>query len=108
MQFRGFQIFYLEWPQLVHPSILGIWSAYGTSKKKVRKKNQVHCWYIEPRNREKVLHSFDNVFHVYLMNGLQKYKQKFFKVAFWDNPHYPFWDVHGQSNESVNIFGIRY
>ena len=22
-----------------------------------------HCWYIEPRNREKVLGSFDNVFH---------------------------------------------
>ena len=43
----------------------------------------VHCWNIEPRNREKVLGSFDNLFHVYLMNGLQKYKKKiFFTVAF--------------------------
>ena len=32
---------------------------------------------------KKVLHLFDNVFHVYLMNGLQKYKKKkFFTVAF--------------------------
>ena len=43
----------------------------------------LHCWYIEPRNREKVLGSFDNVFHVYLMNGLQKCQKKFFfTVAF--------------------------
>ena len=27
---------------------------------------------------KKVLHLFDNVFHVYLMNGLQKYQKKFF------------------------------
>ena len=32
---------------------------------------------------KKVLDSFDNVFHVYLMNGLQKYQKKnFFTVAF--------------------------
>ena len=32
---------------------------------------------------KKVLHIFDNVFHVYLMNGLQKYqKKKNFTVAF--------------------------
>ena len=32
---------------------------------------------------KKVLHSFDNVFHVYLMNKLQKYQKKFFfTVAF--------------------------
>ena len=41
-----------------------------------------HCWYIEPRNREKVLGSFDNVFHVYLMNGLQKYQKKIFHGGF--------------------------
>ena len=35
-----------------------------------------HCWNIEPRNRKKFLDSFDNVFHVYLMNGLQKYIKK--------------------------------
>ena len=65
-----------------------------------------HCWYIEPRNRKKVLDSFDNVFHVYSMNGLQRYQKKNFTVAFWDNPHYPFWDVHGESDKSENIFGI--
>ena len=43
------------------------------------------------------------------MNGLQKYqKKKFFTMAFWDNPHYPFWDAHGQADESENIFEIWY
>ena len=44
------------------------------------KKQQItpHCWYLEPRNREKSLFSFDNVFHVYLMNALQKYQKKIF------------------------------
>ena len=37
----------------------------------------------KPQNRKKVLGAFDNIFHVYLMNGLQKYKKKmFFTVAF--------------------------
>ena len=31
---------------------------------------------------KKVLHSFDNVFHVYLMNGLQKYKKKISRWLF--------------------------
>ena len=30
----------------------------------------------------RALHSFDNIFHVYLMNGLQIYIYKKFKVAF--------------------------
>ena len=34
---------------------------------------QIHCWYIEPRNREKSLRLN---FHVYLMNGWQKYQKK--------------------------------
>ena len=29
-------------------------------------------------------------------------------MAFWDNPHYPFWDEHGQADKSENIFGISY
>ena len=45
---------------------------------------------------KKVLQTYDNVFHVYLMRTrrLQKYAF-FFMLAFWDNPHYPFWDAHG-------------
>ena len=31
-----------------------------------------HCWFLEP----KVLHSFENIFHVDLMKELQKYKKK--------------------------------
>ena len=47
---------------------------------------------------KKVLHSFDHVFHVYLMSGLQKYeKKKKITSPFWDNPHYRFWDAHGQA-----------
>ena len=34
--------------------------------------------------------TFDNVFHAYLMSGLKKYEQKFFTVAFFSNPLYPF------------------
>ena len=53
----------------------------------------LHCW----NRQKKVLHTFDNVFHVYLMNGLQKYIYIFFfTVAFWDNPHYPFWDLRSE------------
>ena len=29
-------------------------------------------------------------------------------VAFWDNPHYRFWDAHGQPDKSENIFGTWY
>ena len=33
---------------------------------------------------KKVLHSFDNIFHVYMVNGLQKYIKKKFTMAFRD------------------------
>ena len=56
-----------------------------------------HCWYIEPRNREKSLRLIWQSFHVYLMNELQKHQKKiFFTVAFWENPHYPFWDLRSE------------
>ena len=32
-------------------------------------------------------------------------KNFFFTVAFWDNPHYPFWDEHGQSDKSEKKLG---
>ena len=36
-----------------------------------------------------------NVFHVYLMDC--KNIKKNIIVAFWDNPHHPFWDLHEQA-----------
>ena len=35
-------------------------------------------------------------------------KKKDVTVAYRDNPYYPFWDAHGQSDKSENIFGIWY
>ena len=40
---------------------------------------------------------FNNVFHVYLMSGLQKYANIFFHNGFFLNPLYLFWDAHGQA-----------
>ena len=42
--------------------------------------------------------TFDNVFYVYLMRGLQKIAKKMnYMVAFFLNPLYPFLDAHGQA-----------
>ena len=68
-----------------------------------------HCWYIEPRNRGKSLRLNWQHFSCLLDEWIAKIlKKKKITVAFWDNPHYPFWDAHGQSDKSENIFGIWY
>ena len=41
------------------------------------------------------------------MNGLQKY-QSFFTVAFWDNPHYPFWDLRSRDLKIFLGYDINY
>ena len=68
-----------------------------------------HCWNIEPRNREKSLALIWQRFSCLLDEWIAKIsKFFFFMVAFWDNPHCPFWDAHGQLDKSENIFGIWY
>ena len=43
------------------------------------------------------------------MNGLQKYQKKnFFTVAFWDNPHYPFWDLRSRDLKKILGYDINY
>ena len=46
---------------------------------------------------KKFFPAFNNVFHVYLMYGLQRYEKKF-KVRLWDNPHYLFFKMHFKFN----------
>ena len=56
-----------------------------------------HCWYIEPRNREKSLRLIWQHFLCLLDEWIAKISKKnFFTVAFWDNPHYPFWDLRSE------------
>ena len=56
--------------------------------------NPTHCWYIEPRNREKSLRLIWQRFSCLLDEWIAKIsRKKNFTVAFWDNPHYPFWDL---------------
>ena len=89
---------------------LGLWDNENV-KNELSQKNvkTCHCWYIEPRNREKSLTPIWQRFSCLLDEWIAKIlKENFFTAAFWDNPHYPFWDAHGQSDKSENIFGIWY
>ena len=70
-----------------------------------------HCWFLEPWNREKVLHSFDNIFHVYLMNGLQKYQKKFFLHGGFLRYvihiiHFEIWDLKKILGYDINYLSI--
>ena len=118
---------------LVHPTIWYEFLAYFDPKKNILEKKSsgfltfmfsqlfspesrhysaAHRWYIEPRNREKVLHSFDNVFHVYLMNWLQKYQKKIF---FWrwlfEINHiirFEIWDLRSRDLKKILGYDINY
>ena len=60
--------------------------------------NMWHCWDIEPRNREKSLRLIWQRFSHLLDEWIAKIsKIFFFTVAFWDNPHYPFWDLRSET-----------
>ena len=64
-----------------------------------------HCWYIEPRKREKSLRLVWQHFSCLLDDWIAKiYKKKKFHDGFLRyNPHYPFWDLR-----SEKFFGIWY
>ena len=68
-----------------------------------------HCWYIEPRNSEKSLRLIWQRFSCLLDEWIAKIsKKKFFTVAFWDNPHYPFWDLRSTDLKIFFGYDIKY
>ena len=68
-----------------------------------------HCWYIEPRNREKSLTLIWQHFSCLLDEWIAKISKKiFFTVAFWDNPHYPFWDLRSRDLKKFLGYDINY
>ena len=69
----------------------------------------IHSWFLEPLNRVKSLRLIWQRFSYLLDEWIaKKKKKKKIAMAFQDNPHYLFWDAHGQSDKSENIFGIWY
>ena len=68
-----------------------------------------HCWYIEPRNREKSLTLIWQHFSCLLDEWIAKiYKKKIFTVTFWDNPHHPFWDLRSRDLKIFLGYDINY
>ena len=58
------------------------------------------AWYpmfLEHWNRQKILSSIRQHFSCQLDEEIAKICKKMFTMAFWDNPHYPFRDAHGQA-----------
>ena len=70
------------------------WRSATSNSKEV----PIYCGILEHWNSQKSLTSIWQHFSCWLDEGIAKIcKRKFFTMAFWDNPHYPFWDAHGQA-----------
>ena len=59
----------------------------------------MHSWFLEPWNRK-----FDNVFHICLMNGLQKYQKKIFSWWLFEIIHIIGFEMRMDSRINLKIF----
>ena len=66
----------------------------------------MHSWFLEPWNRK-----FENVFHICLMNGLQKYQKKNFSWWLFEIIHiirFEIWDLWSRDLKKILGYDINY
>ena len=68
-----------------------------------------HFWFLEHWNRQKSLRNIWQRFSCLLDEWIANISKKiFFTVAFWDNPHYPFWDLRSRDLKNFLGYDINY